>query len=138
MASTTSAPVRASPSRLRIVFPDLPKNLPTRLTWTTNARMASLSVPHRSYRKFRNINLIPIDYAFLPRLRADSTLRRLTLRRKPWLSAEGFHPLIVTHVSIRTSDTSSMPHSTPSTAYRTLLYHALNGIRSFGTQLKPR
>ena len=42
------------------------------------------------------------------------------------LSAEGpLTPLIVTHVSIRTSDTSSMPYSTPSTAYRTLLYHAL-------------
>ena len=32
---------------------------------------------------FRNINLIPIDYAFLPRLRGRLTLRRLTLRRKP-------------------------------------------------------
>ena len=34
-----------------------------------------------------------------------------------------FTPLIVTHVSILTSDTSSIPHGTPSTAYRTLLYH---------------
>ncbi|CDW93821.1 conserved hypothetical protein [Thiomonas sp. CB2] len=37
-----------------------------------------------------------------------------------------------THVSIRTSDTSSMPLSTPSQAYRTLLYHVLTHIRSFG------
>ena len=33
---------------------------------------------------YRNINLFPIDYAFLPRLRGRLTLRRLTLRRKPW------------------------------------------------------
>jgi hypothetical protein len=33
---------------------------------------------------FRNIHLIPIDYAFLPRLRGRLTLRRLALRRNPW------------------------------------------------------
>jgi hypothetical protein len=32
----------------------------------------------------RNINLIPIDYAFRPRLRGRLTLRGLTWRRKPW------------------------------------------------------
>jgi hypothetical protein len=30
------------------------------------------------------INVIPIDYAFRPRLRGRLTLRRLTLRRNPW------------------------------------------------------
>ena len=65
------------------------------------------------------------------------------------LSAEAFFtPLIVTHVSIRTSDTSSMPSSTPSPAYGTLPYRppALppfsrgkrRGSRSFGIPLKPR
>ena len=39
-------------------------------------------------------------------------------------AGEIFTPLIVTHVSIRTSDTSSMPHGTPSPAYGTLLYRA--------------
>ena len=34
-----------------------------------------------------------------------------------------FTPLIVTHVSIRTSDTSSIPYETPSQAYGTLPYH---------------
>jgi hypothetical protein len=33
--------------------------------------------------RFRNINLIPIDYGFRPRLRGRLTLRRLALRRKP-------------------------------------------------------
>ena len=36
-----------------------------------------------------------------------------------------FTPIIATHVSIRTSDTSSIPHRTPSQAYRTLSYHAM-------------
>ncbi len=31
-----------------------------------------------------NINVVPIDYAFRPRLRDRLTLRRLTLRRNPW------------------------------------------------------
>ena len=35
-----------------------------------------------------------------------------------------FTSFIVTHVSIRTSDTSSKPYGSPSQAYRTLLYHA--------------
>ncbi len=34
--------------------------------------------------KYRNINLFPINYAFLPRLRGRLTLLRLTYRRKPW------------------------------------------------------
>ena len=41
------------------------------------------------------------------------------------LSAWGlFTPIIVTHVSIRTSDISSKLLSSPSQTYRTLLYHA--------------
>src|SRR5437868_5098423 len=41
------------------------------------------------------------------------------------LTARGlFTPFIATHVSIRTSDTSSILYKTPSQAYRTLSYHA--------------
>ena len=40
------------------------------------------------------------------------------------LTARGlFTPFNATHVSIRTSDTSSIPLETPSQAYRTLSYH---------------
>ena len=55
------------------------------------------------------------------------------------LSAGGlFTLLIVTHVSIRTSDTSSMRFHTPSTAYGTLLYRMHNvHTPSFGTSLSP-
>ena len=38
--------------------------------------------------RLRNINLIPIDYAFRPRLRGRLTLRGLTLRRNPWTFGE--------------------------------------------------
>ena len=42
--------------------------------------------------RFRNINLIPIDYAFQPHLRSRLNLRRLTLRRNPWTFGENvFH-----------------------------------------------
>ena len=55
------------------------------------------------------------------------------------LSASGpFTRFIATHVSIRTSDTSSIPYETPSQAYRTLLYHRITTIRSFGVWLEPR
>ena len=44
--------------------------------------------------RLRNINLIPIDYAFQPRLRGRLTLLRLTLSRNPWSFGEGVsHPL---------------------------------------------
>ena len=38
--------------------------------------------------RLRNINLIPIDYGFRPRLRGRLTLRGLTLRRNPWAFGE--------------------------------------------------
>src|SRR5690606_36445918 len=61
--------------------------------------------------RLRNIYLIPIDYAFRPRLRDRLTLRRLALRRNPWTFGGGVsHTPCVTHVSILTSDTSSSPH----------------------------
>ena len=56
------------------------------------------------------------------------------------LSACGpFTRIIATHVSIRTSDTSSRPHGRPSQAYTMLPYHShlKMRIRSFGTMLSP-
>ena len=41
-----------------------------------------------------NIYMVPIDYAFRPRLRGRLTLRRLALRRNPWSFGERVsHPL---------------------------------------------
>ncbi len=73
----------------------------------------------------RNINLVPIDYGFRPRLRGRLTLRGLALRRNPWtFGVSVSHTHLVTHVSMRTSDTSSPPHGEPSQAYGTLRYRA--------------
>ena len=61
--------------------------------------------------RLTNINVIPIDYAFRPRLRGRLTLLRLALSRNPWTFGGGVsHTPYVTHVSIRTSDTSTAPH----------------------------
>ena len=44
---------------------------------------------HPSHTRWpRNIHLVPIDYAFRPRLRGRLTLRRLALRRNPWSFGE--------------------------------------------------
>src|SRR5690606_17494417 len=64
-------------------------------TGTSNTPMTFRNPsPHRISRRCWNINQLPISYASLPRLRGRLTLRRLTLRRKPWTYGEGaFHPL---------------------------------------------
>ena len=60
------------------------------------------------------INVVPIVYACLPRLRGRLTLLRLALSRNPWTFGGGVsHSPYVTHVSIRTSDTSRSPHGSP-------------------------
>ena len=67
----------------------------------------------------RNIDLVPIDYAFRPRLRDRLTLRRLALRRNPWtFGGSVSHTPLVTHVSIRSSDTSRGPHGSSFTGLR--------------------
>ena len=88
----------------------------------------------------RNINLIPIDYAFRPRLRGRLTLRGLTLRRNPWTFGES-----VSHTLCR----YSCQHShfrylqalsrAPFAGLRNApLPLAFRQIRSFGGWLKPR
>ncbi len=67
----------------------------------------------------RNIHLLPIGYAFQPHPRGRLTLRRLALRRNPWTFGDSVsHTVFVTHVSIRTSDTSRRPHGSPFTGLR--------------------
>ena len=84
-----------------------------------------------------NINVVPIDYAFRPRLRGRLTLRRLTLRRNPWtFGGSVSHTPFVTHVCIRTSDTSRSPHGSPFTGLRNApLPRTLLHTRVFGTLL---
>ncbi len=53
----------------------------------------------------------------------------INVGQEPLVFRRGFFTrIIVTYVSIRTSDTSSIPHSTPSQAYRTLPYPTIHSI----------
>jgi hypothetical protein len=87
-----------------------------------------------------NINVVPIDYAFRPRLRGRLTLRGLTLRRNPWTFGES-----VSHTLCRYScQHSHLPYLQHASR------HTFNGLgnaplplvqartRSFGGWLKPR
>ena len=62
---------------------------------TQSNKCTRLTIPVTSPR-FRNINLIPIDYAFQPRLRGRLNLLRLTLSRNPWTFGEN-----VSHILYR-------------------------------------
>jgi hypothetical protein len=73
----------------------------------------------------RNIDLVPIDYAFRPCLRGRLTLLRLTLSRNPWTSGEGVsHPFC--RYSCQHSRFAPLQDRSPSpfTAMRTLRYRA--------------
>ena len=78
------------------------------------------SLRHSSLTRWpTNINVVPIDYGFRPRLRSRLTLRRLALRRNPWtFGGSVSHTPLVTHVSIRSSDTSRGPHGSSFTGLR--------------------
>ena len=87
--------------------------------------------------RLTNINVIPIDYAFRPRLRVRLTLLRLTLSRNPWSFGGGVsHSPYVTHVSIRTSDTSTASRECRFISLRNApLPHILRCTQSFGVWL---
>src|SRR5690606_37243903 len=84
-----------------------------------------------------NIDVVPIDYGFRPRLRGRLTLRSLALRRNPWTFGGSVSDTpVVTHVCIRTSDTSRSSHESPFAGLRNApLPRALLHIRSFGKRL---
>ena len=59
------------------LFPGTPKQPPQSDKKKLPSGSVTISWP-------RNINLVPIDYAFRPRLRGRLTLLRLALSRNPW------------------------------------------------------
>ncbi len=128
MASTTSRTYKfGSSSRLSLRSPDLPK-LPAYLLkrGQPTPRWPSLLRPSIAIIVSAGIlTCFPSTTRFRLALGADLPCADERCAGTLGLPAgEIFTPLIVTHVSIRTSDTSSMPHDTPSQAYRTLHYRA--------------
>ena len=80
----------------------------------------------------------PSTTAFALALGADSPYADERCVGNLALTASGpFTRFNATHVSIRTSDISSIPYETPSQTYRTLPYHLLSQVRSFGVPLSP-
>ena len=117
-----------SSSRLGVDPPDLPKGSAYTLKpgHPTPGRPNLLRPPIALYRGIGILTDFPSATHFCLALGADSPCADERCAGNLGLSArELFTPFIATHVSIRTSDTSSIPLETPSQAYRTLSYHLL-------------
>ena len=106
----------------------------------TNNPISSHDGQHPSHpTRFRNINLIPIDYGFRPRLRGRLTLRGLTWRRNPWTFGES-----VSHTLYRYSCQHShfrylqRPFRTAFTGLRNAPLPRARHALSFGGWLEPR
>ena len=103
------------------------------------ARPLSLC-PHSSdIMKYRNLNLLSIDYVFRPRLRPRLTQSRSALLWKPWIfGQEDSHLSLATHSGILSSYPSTAPSGTASSVLRMLLYQLHSQFRSFGVVFQPR
>ena len=107
--------------------PDLPRqHVYTLQPGRPTPGRVNLLRPHIALNKGTGIlTSFPSATHFCLTLGADSPCADERCAGNLGLSArELFTPFIATHVSIRTSDTSSNPHRLPSQAYRTLSYHA--------------
>ena len=86
-----------------------------------------------------NINVVPIDYAFRPRLRDRLTLRRLTLRRNPWTFGDTvFHS--VCRYSCQHSHFRCLQDASRLSLHQLTERSATTpcGVQSFGSWLEPR
>ena len=126
----TSRPDRShghSLSRLGIDPPDLPKESPYSLErgQPTPRWPSLLRPPIAITRGIGVLTNFPSTTALALALGADSPCADYRCAGTLGLPACGFFTrIVVTHVSIRTSDTSREPPDSPSQAYRTLRYRA--------------
>src|SRR3954462_3452065 len=109
---------------------------PTRLNrHPTGGLHNLLRLPIASKRSIGILTDFPSTTPFGLALGADSPCADERGAGNLGLSASGpFTRFIATHVSIRTSDTSSNPYESPSQAYRTLSYHVsvpFNPLKNF-------
>lgn len=139
-----------APEGASVITPQLSRpDLPRRHAYTlqpghpTPGRV-NLLRPHIASRAGTGIlTCFPSTTHFCLALGADSPCADERCAGNLGLTASGpFTRFNATHVSIRTSDTSSRGHPPPSQAYGTLSYHAYVPkdvhIRSFGYWLEPR
>ena len=87
----------------------------------------------------RNLHLLSIGYAFLPRLRSRLTRGRSALPRNPWIfGQEDSHLFLATHSGILSSQRSTAPYRYSFDALTMLLYQCINTFLSFGGVFEPR
>ena len=127
MASTTSCPKGHSSSALGLRTPDLPK-IPAyhlKLGQPTPSWPSLLRPSIAITRSTGILTCFPSTTPLGLALGSDSPCADERCAGNLGLTArEPFTPFIATHVSIRTSDTSSTLYNAPSQAYGTLSYHA--------------
>jgi hypothetical protein len=138
LVCSTSPPVSVSGTIYTLeLFP----GTPSRLEQSNKPKPYTASVTSS---RPRNINLVPIDYAFRPRLRGRLTLRGLTLRRNPWTFGDS-----VSHTVCRYLCQHSHFRCLQQTSRSTFdglrnaplprhIVQARCAIRSFGAWLEPR
>ena len=117
-----------SSSRLRIAPPDLPKGTPYTLKpgHPTPGRTSLLRLPIAVPRGTGILACFPSTTLFSLALGADSPYADERCVGNLGLSACGFFTrIIATHVSIRTSDTSTTHYQIASSAYGTLRYRVI-------------
>ena len=88
----------------------------------------------------RNLNLLSIDYAFLPRLRPRLTRGRSALPRNPWIfGLEDSHLHLATHSGILSSIHSTAPYGTASSRMQCSSTNSTDvKFLSFGVVFQPR
>jgi hypothetical protein len=130
-----------SSSRLGVEPPDLPRSSTYTLKpgHPTPGSRNLLRPPIASKRGTGILTCFPSATPFGLALGADSPCADERCAGNLGLSASGpFTRFIATHVSIRTSDTSSGPHEPPSQAYGTLSYRAYIPLNPFHSRYPQR
>ena len=96
--------------------------------------------PHSSVTtQYRNLHLLSIGYASLPRLRPRLTRGRSALPRNPWIfGQEDSHLFLATHSGILSSQRSTAPYRYSFDALTMLLYQCIITFLSFGGVFEPR